>query len=515
MSSVDLLLFTVERLHLFHTFIISMSRTTGYPSIWKSIALFLSCSSSIPGIHAAVVPETVDVVVVGAGLSGLTAARDLLAGGKTVKVLEARNRVGGKVLNAKLKNGGVTEVGAEFVGPTQDKVLEMIADLGLTTFRTYNEGKSILWRNGTRLVYAPDPLLGGSPPFEMDALIQIATIQAQLDAWAAEIDVSAPWNHPQAETWDKQSFKQYLETAATHADAAFLLTTASKAIFATEPRDISLLYVIAYIASAGNETNKGTLGRLIAVENGGQESRVEGGTGLIPERLAEKVGSKHIAFNAAVSSILKTASGYTVISRAGPVHAKKVVVAMPPPLTKRITFTPPLPKARQNLINGLQIPAIGKGIPIYSTPFWRKTEDLNAQVVSDSGSTRATFDSSPPDASYGAILGFILGDDMRALDKVSAAEAQKRLVQDYVKYFGPQAGNFTEFVLQRWDLEEWSKGGPVAIAPPGVLKANGPALRKSFEGIHFAGTETSEYWTGFMDGAIRSGERVAKEILGK
>jgi monoamine oxidase len=293
-----------------------------------------------------------------------------------------------------------------------------------------------------------------------------------------------------------------------------VLTTACKAIFATEPREISLLYVIAYIAAAGNETTKGSLAALTGIEGAGQESRVEGGTGLIPQRLAERVGYKHIALNAAVSSITKTSAGYTIVSRAGIFQAKRVVVAMPPPLLKRIIFTPALPKARQNLIDGLKLPAIGKGIPIYSTPFWRKTEGLDGQVISDRGSTKVTFDSSPDDASFGAILGFILGDEMRALDKLPAAEAQKLLVSDYVRYFGPEAAKPTEFVLQRWDLEEWSRGGPVAIAPPGVLKANGPALRAAVDGIHFAGTETSVYWTGYMDGAIRSGERVAKEILG-
>jgi monoamine oxidase len=493
-----------------------MSRNTCSTSVRNVLTLLLASSSSISTAYAAAYPETFDVVVVGAGLSGLTAARDLLAGGKSVKVLEARDRVGGKVHNQKLKNGGVVEVGAEFVGPTQDKVLQMIADLGLSTFRTYAEGKSILWRNDTRLAYAPDPQLGGAPPVELEALGQVAAAQAQLDQWATEIDVNAPWNHNKSAEWDAQSFKQYLSLAAPHSDADLVLTTACKAIFSVEPREISLLYVLAYIASAGNETNKGSLARLIAVADGAQESRVEGGTGLIPERLAEKVGSKHISLNAAVSSVKKTASGYTITSRAGTVNAKQVVIAMPPPLTKRITFTPALPKARQNLIDGLVLPPIGKGIAIYNTPFWRKDEGgLSAQVISDTGAVRVTFDSSASDASFGAILGFILGDEMRALDKVSPAEAQKVITKDYVRYFGAQGANTTEFVLQRWDLEEWSKGGPVAIAPPNVLKANGHALREAVGGIHFAGTETSTYWTGYMDGAIRSGERVAKEILGK
>jgi monoamine oxidase len=492
-----------------------MFSNTDFSTIRNAFTLLLAASSTLYSVQGVANPETFDVVIVGAGLSGLTAARDLLDAGKSVLVLEARDRVGGKVHNQQLKHGGVVEVGAEFVGPTQDRVLQMIKDLGLTTFRTYNEGKSVLWRNDSRLVYASDPRLGGAPPVDLEALIQINATLSELDAWAAEIEVDTPWNHNRSAEWDAQSFKQYLSISGPHPDARLVLTTACKAIFAVEPHEISLLYVLAYIASAGNETTKGTLASLVAVENGAQELRVEGGTGLIPERLAEVVGGEHIALRSAVSSVTKTPAGYTIVSRAGIVQAKEVVIAMPPPLTKGITFTPALPQARRNLINDMVIPPIGKGIAIYPTPFWRRNEDLSAQVISDKGAVRVTFDSSSSNASFGAILGFILGDEMRALDKLPAAQAQKLIEEDYVRYFGPQAANTSEFVLQRWDLEEWSKGGPVAIAPPNVLKENGPALRAAVGGIHFAGTETSVYWTGYMDGAIRSGERVAKEILGE
>jgi monoamine oxidase len=477
--------------------------------------MLLLLSSCLSGYAlATAVPESVDVAVIGAGLSGLTAARDLLNGGKSVIVLEARNRVGGKVYNYPLKNGGVTEVGAEFVGPTQDKVLEMISELGLKTFDTYTEGKSILWRNNTRTVYTPDPQLGGAPPVEQSSLVQVAAAQMQLNAWAAELNTSAPWAHPKAKELDSMTFQQFIDQQTTHPDAALVLTTAGKAIFAAEPRELSLLYVVAYIAAAGNETNVGTLDRLIAIKGGGQEKRVVGGTGLIPERLAEKVGSKHIVLNAAVSAITKTNGGYKVVSRAGTVYAKKVVVAMAPPLLRQITFSPSLPNNRQQLNQKMMMPAIGKGIPIYATPFWRKAEGLDGQVLSDSGSVRVTFDSTPEDTSFGAILGFILGDEMRALDKLTPAQCEEKLLADYKRYFGDSAANATEFVLQRWDLEEWSRGGPVAVAPPNVLTQYGSALRVKVGGLYFAGTETSPYWTGYMDGAIRSGERVAKEILG-
>src|SRR5690242_1668666 len=379
-----------------------------FPGLWSlemrslrwASPLLLSLLQMTPVVASSAVPESVDVAIVGAGLAGLTAARDLLQAGKSVVVLEARDRVGGKVYNHPLKNGGVTEVGAEFVGPTQNKVLDMISGLKLETFATYDAGLSILWRNGTRHLFSPDPLLGGAPPVDEMALSQIAVAQAQLDAWAAELNTSAPWTHPQSKFWDGQTLNDFLEGYANHSDARFVLTTACKALFSVEPRELSLLYVLAYIAAAGNETTTGSLSRLIAVKNGAQELRVVGGTGLIPERLAEAVGFKHIRLNAPVIKILKRNAGYEVSSKAGTLMAKSVVLALSPPLLRKIAFSPPLPSERQALNDKTKMGALGKGIPVYDTPFWRSEQNLSAQVTSDTGSVRVTFDSSPDDASF-------------------------------------------------------------------------------------------------------------------
>ncbi|KAG4425357.1 hypothetical protein IFR04_001507 [Cadophora malorum] len=458
--------------------------------------------------------KKVDVAIVGGGLSGLSAAKDLVAAGRSVLVLEARDRVGGRVLNVELPTGGATEVGAQFVGPTQDRVLALADYLGLETFLTYYEGSNILYLNGTAMPYVVEGPFGAVPPIDEASLQEVGETQFQLDAWAAEIDVQAPWNHPSAQEWDSMTFSSFLDNTLTTTSARFFFDVATTSLFSAEPSELSLLYAIAYIASAGNETLAGTLERLTETTDGGQESRIVGGTQLLAIKLVEKLGRERVRLNAPVRSVKKSGSWYTVTADTIEVTAKEVVIAMSPPLAARITYSPLLPAKRDQLTQRMPMGSIGKIIALYKTPFWR-ADNLTGQAVSDSGIVRSTFDSSPPDASIGAMMGFIEADEMRAFDDKPQSELEAGVLEDYVKYFGEKARQVTGWVVQRWDNEEWSRGGPVAFAPPGVLTKYGPALKASFGGVHFAGTESSDYWVGYMDGAIRSGERVAREILGQ
>ncbi|MFJ9118063.1 flavin monoamine oxidase family protein [Streptomyces sp. NPDC102394] len=463
------------------------------------------------GTAAAATTRDVDVAVIGGGIAGLTAARDLVAGGKTVAVLEARNRVGGRVVNLSLANGGVTEGGGEFIGPTQDRIKALADSLGVATFTTYNTGKNLLYKDGTRTPYATDGLLGSVPPVDAAGLANAAIVQAKLDDMAKTVPVDAPWTAPKAAEWDKQTFESWLNANAIVPSAKFLLDVACTSIFSAQPRELSLLYVLFYIAAAGNESTAGTLERLTDTANGAQESRFVGGSQQVPIKLAATLGDR-VVLSAPVRSVTQSGGKYVVSADGATVTARKVVVAVPLPLTGRIAFDPLLPAARDQLSQRMPMGSIGKAIAVYDTPFWR-ADGLNGQVVSDSGVVRSTFDNSPPDASYGALMGFIEADEMRAYDASSADEVKAAVLKDYVTYFGDKAKSPSSFVLQRWDNEGFSRGGPVAYAPPGVLTEYGAALRKPFGGIHWAGTETSTYWTGFMDGAVRSGERAAKEVL--
>ncbi|KAF7514474.1 hypothetical protein G7054_g15285 [Neopestalotiopsis clavispora] len=453
----------------------------------------------------------VDVAIVGGGISGLAAAKDVANAGMSFAVIEARDRVGGRILNAEVANG-VEELGAEFVGPTQDRVLALAQELGLTTYPVYTRGNTTLYANNTATNYEIDLAAGGFPPLEPNVLLELQAFAQEIDGFAGELDVFAPWNHTNASVWDGMTLNNFLSGRFQTYDAQFLVQTAITSVGSAEASEVSLLWWLAYIASAGNETIPGTLERLIGVQGAAQDSRVNGGTQLLALKLAEMLGSENIHLSSPVRKITQDGDSYVVESDGFKISASHVVVAMSPPMAGRIIYHPLLPAGRDQLTQRMPMGSIGKVVAIYDTPWWREF-GLNAQVISDSGVIRSTFDNSPANASFGAIMGLIEAEEMRKLDMLTDISAKNLVKDDLVKYFGPRAANVTTMLLQRWDMEEFSRGGPVAYGPPGVLTQYGDFLRTPYGHIHFAGTETAPYWTGYMDGAIRSGERAAAEIL--
>jgi monoamine oxidase len=482
---------------------LSRRRVLGTSAITAAGAALTAVSTASPASASTI---TADVVVIGGGLAGLTAARNLIAAGKSVVLLEARERAGGRVYNMPLGDGTTSEGGAEFIGPTQDRIAALASDMGVATFKTYNTGNNVYYRSGASSTYAagdlpPDPDLADLYP----ALQTLGTIAA------TEMTPGSPWTAAKAEEYDSQSFYTWSRANTTTDGARVLLDEFISATLSVRSKDVSLLYVLNYIASAGNESNYGTIDRLINVTGGGQESRFVGGSALVPLTLAAKLGTSVIKYSCPARKVTVSSSKVTVTTDSTTVIAKRAVVAMSPAMAAKIDFDPALPASRAQLMQRYPMGSIAKFVAVYSTPFWRSS-GLTGQAVSDVGPIDSTFDNSPPDGSRGILMGFINQSNMRKLDASSTADFTSACLGSFVKYFGSSAASPKLTAFQRWDNEMWSGGGPVGVAPTGVLTEFGTALAKPTGLIHWAGTETSDYWTGYMDGAVRSGERVAKEV---
>ena len=451
-----------------------------------------------------------DVAIVGAGFAGLTAARELERRGHSTIVLEARDRVGGRVLNAEIGGGEVTERGGTFAGPTQDRVIALGEKLGVGLFNTYDTGENLYIANGSRLRFSDSSFTGSAPPDPtiLPDLIQFVT---RLDEMSKEVPVDAPWSTPKAAEYDAQTLQQFVDENTVTPQFKNLASIATRPIFGAEPREISLLYVLFYIASSGNEQNVGTFERNFNTRDGAQMYRFVGGSQVICKRIARKLG-RSVVLESPVRRIVQERRGVTVHSDRMEVRAKRAIVAVPPVLTGKIDYDPVLPDDRVDLIDHFPQGNLTKAACVYPRPFWRD-DGLTGQVLYENGPISASFDDSPEDGGKGVVFGFIGGDQARSFAKLKPKQRRRAVIANYVEFFGSQAAEPSKYIETAWKAETWTRGCPVGIPGLGQLSANGPALRRPVGRIHWAGTETSDYWAGYMDGAVRSGERAAAEVL--
>src|SRR4051812_22957046 len=274
-------------------------------------------------------PRSADVIVVGAGFAGLTAAREIVKAGKSVLVVEARDRVGGRVWNHDLGGGDVSERGGTFVGPTQDHVLQLCTDYKVDLFDTYNTGNNVyVDSNGQRSEY-PSNGPTGTAPADPAILADLALVVQNMDDMSKQVPVDAPWQSPSAAEWDGKTLETFINEQSKNESFKKLVPAATRPIFGAEPRELSLLFTLFYVASSGNEKTPGTFERNFNTKDGAQQWRLAGGSQTVAFRMAEQELKRRIFLNRPVRRIIQSGSRVRVITDNLELRGRQVIVAIP------------------------------------------------------------------------------------------------------------------------------------------------------------------------------------------
>lgn len=443
-----------------------------------------------------------DVVVVGAGIAGLTAAAELAAAGLDVRVVEARDRVGGRTFNTTI-GGEANELGGQWIAPYQSEAHALLERLGIGLFPSFREGRHVyLDRAGERRLYA-----GHDAPLGEAAERAYAAADAKLDALAKELDPEAPWAHPRAAELDAIPFETWLQAEVDDELARDLLRSWMAGGFMTKPATtFSLLGALWVLAGAGGTYELFEPDQCLAY-------RVVGGSQLIALRLAEELGHDRVLLEHPAHAIRHHADGVEVAAGPATLTARHAVVAIPPNLTGAIQYAPTLPGWRMQLVESLSQGSVIKVLAVYDTPFWR-ADGLSGQGFAPYELVREIYDNSPPSGAPGVLVTFLAGENADRVAHWTPAERREAVLAGFARYVGPRAHEAVDVIELDWTAEEWTRGAYSATFGVGGLARFGPDLRRPLGPISWACTDIAGFGNMHMEGAIRSGKAAAAAIVG-
>lgn len=444
-----------------------------------------------------------DTVIVGAGFAGLSAARTFMAEGQdNFVVLEARDRVGGRTKPGGIGNFGI-DLGGMWMAPTQTRLKRLAAHYTIRPYPTNLEGNAI-FRIGKRERQGPREDL--SRVFGIGGGLAHLFARWKLERLMAPLDTDQPWAHPDAERLDATTVANWIARNVLHPLPRAAFGTVCTTLLCAEPSQVSLLFFLHYLKSGGG------LDVLISSDTGGAQNLLfHGGVHQISRLIADEIDER-LHLNAPVDAVEWRAGAVTVHSGAGTFTARKAIVAVPPTLLTRIQFSPALPQPKVAAHDRLFMGSSIKFWILYKSPFWRRM-GLNGTILRDDVPTTPVMDVSPPGQDHGLLVGFFDGKHAIQHADLSVKDRRAIVLRMLAEHFGPEALEPLDYVDHDWTSEEWSGGCYGAYAPPGIYARYGEELRRPLGPLHWAGTETSPEWTGYIEGAIQSGERAAGDIL--
>ncbi|OBA57840.1 monoamine oxidase [Nocardia sp. 852002-20019_SCH5090214] len=443
----------------------------------------------------------VDCCVIGGGFAGLTAALRLKQAGRSVAVLEARDRLGGRTFTEVRGDGCWIDRGGAWIGPGQDRVRALMNEFGVGSYRQYTDGQALMVVDGKQYRYT------GTIPWTMSpwASIHLGAGFAELAHLCKSIPLDAPWDAKNAEKWDRITLAQWLNRTVRSRTAHDLLETAIAGSYTSAASEVSMLFALYQMASGGGPNF------VFSVRGGSQDSRPVGGMGAIYRAMAAELGEA-IRLSQPVHGIEQDDAGVTVHAGRSALRAHRAIVAVPLAIAGQIRYEPMLPVDRSLLHQRVPSGSIIKTSVVYAEPFWRH-DGLSGQSAAPGSPATVTLDACTDTARPGILCVITEGPTARRIGHLDATDRRTAILRELAGRFGTKAGSPEDYVEQDWSAERYSGGGMLSHTPTGVLTQFGRALREPCDRIHWAGTESSAVMCGWVDGAVRSGERAASEVL--
>ncbi|WP_280491286.1 flavin monoamine oxidase family protein [Nocardia asiatica] len=443
----------------------------------------------------------VDFCVIGGGFAGLTAALRLKQMGRSVALLEARDRLGGRTFTEVRDDGSWIDRGGAWIGPGQDRIHALMTEFGVRSYKQYTDGEAMMVVDGKQHRYT------GTIPWTMSpwAAMNLGAVFLELGHMCKSVPLEAPWAAKKADKWDQVSLAHWLESNILSKPAHDLLETAIAGCYTSAASEVSLLFVLYQMASGGGPSF------VLGIKDAAQDARPVGGMGAIYRPMAAELGdSIHLA--QPVRCIHQDADGVRVRAADLTVRARRAIVTVPLAIADKISYQPMLPADRSFLHQRMPSGSVIKISVVYDEPFWRG-DGLSGQSAAPGSPATITIDACTDTGRPGVLCVIIEGPIARRVGRLDAAERRDLVLGALVERFGRKAGSPVDFIEQNWSTERYSGGGMLSHAPTGVLTQFGHALREPCGRVHWAGTESSAVMCGWIDGAIRSGERAASEVL--